>query len=100
MKTMSLAFLAILLPPLSLASVNCGSELISEILIYDHKIVVKQGNRYRGLGHTTTAKNQDKMLSLVLTAKAAGIPVVLVYPDGYDCSVDDYSADPEMIILK
>lgn len=82
------------------SSVNCGEAQITEILVYDEKVVVKHGARYRGLGFTTSARNQDKKLSIVLAAKATGNTVTLVYPDGYDCSVDNYGADPEIVIVK
>jgi hypothetical protein len=82
------------------SSVTCGPDLIDQVLVYDTKVVVKHGAIYRGLGFTDTAKNQDKKLSLVLTAKAASIPVSLSYADGFDCNVHDYGQDPEMVVLR
>ena len=83
-----------------IADVNCEEAPITEILVYGHKIVIKQSNRFRGLGYNDTAKNQDKKLSVVLAAKAIGSPVRLVYPDGYDCNVHDYGTDPIMVVVK
>lgn len=82
------------------ANVDCGEELISEILVYDGKVVVKHGSLYRGLGVTSSAQNQDKKFSLVLAAKATSTPVTLTYADGYDCSVNNYTDDPELVVLR
>jgi|GEM_PF-2389965 len=84
----------------ALADVSCGIAQINQILVYNDKIVVLHGNTYRGLGFTSTAKNQDKKLSVVLTAKASGAQVEMRYPDDYDCATHNYGRDPTMVILN
>ena len=82
------------------AGVTCDAEKITQILIYDSKIVVRQGNIYRGLGFSSSAKNQDRKLSVIMAAKATGDLVQLTYPEGYNCSEDNYGEDPELVVVK
>ncbi len=95
-----LIILTTLISCISYAGVSCDEAKITEVLVYDQKVVIKQGGKYRGLGFTSTANNQDRKLSIVLTAKATGDLVQLTYPDGYNCSEDNYAEDPELVVIK
>lgn len=79
------------------ARVDCSEALITHIQIESSKVIYRQqGAPWRSLGDLSTLGTSERY-SALLGAQHAARMVKVGYPDGYDCSKENFATAAVMV---
>lgn len=86
----------------SFATTNCPADgAVVESIEISNSIVyaILQGGVWHNIGLVNDESTKMK-LSVLLTSRTASIPVMLNYPEGFDCSANNYEIPTLKVRLK
>lgn len=87
----------LLLPVSAFADVNCPKAKVSNLQLQTTSILVYQeGQNWHKVGNPESAAVQA-MYSALLAAQMADKPVIIRYPDGYDCMAYELASSAIMV---